>query len=923
MSNTAVNRRRWELLVAAALVLPAAARAETNLVANGSFEKLTGGTPAEWAAAGDQSVSQSLSVAEGKVGRHAAVLSCTRFARRSPSSHAMLAQVGKVALVKGRMYRLSCWARAEGIRSRHVRVAIPDTKTWQNCGLQVGLVVGRKWRRAECYFVASRTVGESSRLQFWFTETGTLWLDDVQIVPVDEMEVRFTDSIEPTDRKNLLPNGSFECGPSGWASLGKPTGWGNLSGLVGQVQEGGARHGRRCLRIELGRGKMPVTCFDYFRAVRVEQAAPLGANVGWLRLKRGRKYTLSAWMRADRPEVPAALLVRQCDAGKWPNDQRSALILSKQWQRHTLTLSARRDYAFVAVGPDLTGGKPQAATVWIDAVQLEPGERATAFEPRRAVEIGLATGRFGNVFFAPETAVLNVTVANDSPRKVSLRLDAVAEDLFDAAKPVGQLRLEVPTGSTRRPWRLDLDETGWYAVTVSWRLNGQVHRRRIRLAIIRRYEPSDSPFGINHAPPTDKLCRLLRHAGIVWARDWSWKWQHVQPRPGAFEPADADAQVDRVLRAGMKSLCLLPPFPSSDWASAAPASVGGKGYPGNRLRMAYAPTDPKLLAKFIERCVRHCKGRVDTWEFLNEPIYTTYSLPSANKGLAGAAYTVRDYVRLLKEATAAMKRADPSCRTIGGIGGGPDLLTDEFIAAGGLECVDCLNIHTYPDRALPEGYIEPLARLVGQMRARGRVLPIWLTEYSYYATDEPPWRPFVPHSGHWAANRLLRDERQCADYSVRFALVMLAGGVEKIFYHSGASGEVNRHPLECCLLRYAGVPRKVYAAQAALASVLGPQPRLAARLKPPSAEGRPVEGLYGYAFQCGRRGVVAAWADAELAGQDWKLRAGSAASLLDIVGRRIAGKEAALSSSPVYVLGEGAAADLARSCRFVRRPAGR
>ena len=54
--------------------------------------------------------------------------------------------------------------------------------------------------------------------------------------------------------------------------------------------------------------------------------------------------------------------------------------------------------------------------------------------------------------------------------------------------------------------------------------------------------------------------------------------------------------------------------------------------------MAYAPKDPALMAKFIERCATRYKNRVRVWEFLNEPVHTTYALPSTKHKLPGAAH---------------------------------------------------------------------------------------------------------------------------------------------------------------------------------------------------------------------------------------------------------------------------------------------
>jgi hypothetical protein len=321
---------------------PASAPGGANVVANGSFEQLSGGVPSDWITAGDPAVVQTLTADAGKVAQHCAKLQCTAFERKNPSSHAMLAQVGKVALTKGQMYRFSCWMRAEGLAGRHVDVAVSDTAQWGNCGLSVGIVVGRQWRRHESYFTASRTVDKASRLQIWFGETGTLWVDDVRIEPVSGIDMVFTQRIEPTPwekSRNLLPNGSFEAGADGWSSLGKRSGWGNLSALVGQVQANVAvaHDGLHCLRIDLGPGKTPVTYFDYFDPVRVEQQSPLAANVGWIKVEKGRKYTLSAWMRADRDGVPGVLMFRMSDPSTWINDHPVKVTLTQPSQFATKT----------------------------------------------------------------------------------------------------------------------------------------------------------------------------------------------------------------------------------------------------------------------------------------------------------------------------------------------------------------------------------------------------------------------------------------------------------------------------------------------------------------------------------------------------------------------------------------------------------
>jgi hypothetical protein len=889
---------------------------ESNLVYNGSFENLEGSQPAGWIAAGSPEVRQILSLDRGRDGGRSGKLVCAEFIRTGSSSHAMLAQLGKVKVKEGTFYRFSAWLRAEGIRGRQVSVALKDTKTWDSVGLEVPLKLTREWKRHEVLFKASRDLGESSRLQFWYAESGTLWIDEVEIVPAEKLKMAFTGAIEPTGSRNLVPNAGFEAGTDGWTSLGEQCGWGNLPSLFGRIVTGQAVDGERCLMIELGPGKTSVTWFDYFAPRRIEQKAPLAANVGWIAVKPGGKYTLSARMRADRTPVPAALLVRQCDPGGWPQDETAQVALDREWRRYTLTFDARRSYVFVAVGPDLRKDAQDTATVFLDSIQLEEGREAGPFVFREPVEIGFETGKFGNVFEPGEKAGFKVTGSNSGPREARIRLSAGIEDYFGRTSPAPVLSLDIPAGKTASLfWPLPLHGLGTSRARIAWESEGRKHASDIRLAVIEPYRETDSPFGVNHAPVTVELCRALLRAGVTWARDWTLKWSEVEPEQGKFDFKAADDQIGRQLNAGFRTLCLLPPFPSANWASSAPADLDITGYPGIRLKMAYAPKDPSLLARFIERTVGRYKDRMRVWEFLNEPVYTDYALPGEGQRRPGAAYTVKDYVGLLRTAGSAMKRADPDCRVIGGMGGWPDQLVDEFIGEGGLEALDILNLHIYPSKAPPESFIEPMAKLNGMMKKRGTVRPIWVTEYSYYGADDLPWTPFNAVSDNdWAGARLLDSEKECAEYSVRFALVMLGAGVEKIFYHSGANAEANAAGLECCLLGAGGVPRKVYAAQSALANLLGSAPRFAGRLTAPEGS----EGLYGYAFQCGGRAVLAAWADD--AGDGWTIAAPDGVEAFDILGNPAGRGPWALSGSPVYLVSTKLTAEsLVNGGKFKRR----
>jgi hypothetical protein len=374
-------------------------------------------------------------------------------------------------------------------------------------------------------------------------------------------------------------------------------------------------------------------------------------------------------------------------------------------------------------------------------------------------------------------------------------------------------------------------------------------------------------------------------AGVSEYRDWSLKWDHIEPRPGDYRWGMADGQIGRVLDAGASVMALLPPFPSAEWSSTAPASLRTSGYPGERLRQAFAPTDAARLADFAGRAVTRYKDRVRVWEFLNEPIYTDYSLPRSH-------YKPSDYVDLLRPVAAAIRRADPKARVMGGAGAGASGVTRDMIDAGLLDVIDVLNLHMYPGARAPEGYIAEMDRLLAEMDRRGKRKPIWITEFSYYGADNLPRKPFLPSSGDWAEERLLSSERECAEYTVRYCAAMLARGCEKVFIHSGSNGAVNMAGYECCLFDQGGAPRKVASALAVMASLLGPKPR---SVPPP----RTPEGVYGAAFEAPGRSVAMVWATV----QGRTARVPKGARCLDLMGRTLVGPSVRLSGAPIYIVG--------------------
>ncbi|MCC6446394.1 MAG: hypothetical protein IT210_23455 [Armatimonadetes bacterium] len=896
------------LLSGVLLTLAGTARAAGgNLVANGDFSRLENGSPVGWEVSGNpENVTQTLQVIETKGSRFAR-LRCSRFRGSGGSNHAMIAQVGQARVEKGKTYEFTCRARMDGIASRSATVALQDMTDWDTCGLYTGLNLGRDWKTFRVIFRASRTVGEKSRLQFWFTETGALDLDDVRLVEIAPGSVAFTDTIPPPGGRNLVPNGSFEAGLAGWSSLGVPAGWGNMAHLHGSLQREG---GNRFLRIPLGPKATPVLYFDYLKPVAQRQTRLLAARRGWIPVKKDAQYTLSCRMRSSKEGARAALAAVAADPSEdvWSyRTLQKEVRLTRSWKRYVFTFRAPVRYLFPAAGPDLESESDVA--VDLDDVQLEAGDRATDYVPNSPVEISIAPSIPGGIFTPEEAPSLVVRAYNHGQSAERVRVRLSASDYFDRtlglpshsirtpARGRAQSRIPLPGG-----WR------GYYRIRAEWAAAGRRESEEIRVAIVPRRSEPDSVLGLNHAFPDNYLIRLAKKGGALWYRDWSLKWEDIEPSPGRWEWQAADTQIDRVLREGVHVMALLPPFPSSEWASEAPLELRGEGYPAIRLRQAWAPKDPSALNAFVEKAVARYRGRIRVWEFLNEPLYTSYALPGNTvAGYPGPRYDAGDYVRLLEGSASAMRRSDRGCLAMGGVGSDPEHLTGEVIEAGILKQVDLFNLHLYPGARSPEGYAAGMDRLLKRMEAGGGRKPIWITEFAYYGIDNLPRKPFIPDPGSWSEERLLESEKACADATVRFFTLMLARGVEKVLLHSGSSGAVNSPNPECPLFDYGGVPRKLLPALAVFTDLIGSRPK-AVMTKSLGKEGRMV------AFETGKRSLLVLWSPSRQGGRA-AIRA-KGTRTFDLMGRAIP-PSFRLSPSPVYAVGPpGQALKMAKGLRF-------
>jgi len=869
---------------------PCASAAEANLVKNGGFEIDADGNgrPDGWHTAGGPEIEQTITLDKGRDGGKSARLTCTKFVPDSGPPHVMICQVREVAVTKGKTYRLSFWAKQEDMDTGTVSFGLRDMADWQGCGLSQMLAFpldASQWQKFTFLFQATRDCSKTSRLQFWHKQTGSFWLDDIELVQV-KGSGRLPGHVLPTDGcRNRIPNSSFECGTHGWGSLTlSALSWGGgLDGLIGEIDSSQAAHGTRSMKIALTPDTLPRYDFDYLDITHAVIRGPLLGTIGWARVQKRKEHVLSVHLKSRRAGLVARLGV--CQFPWRPITQ--TVTVADSWQRHSIVVKPQTDYCFVMVGPDLSASGREEGTLWVDRVQLEEGAKGTDYEPSHGVELGLATEKVGNVFFLGQPVRLTLSVHNSTRETQDVSCDVRVADFADREAERKTLSWAVPARSTHdEDVALVPGRAGFFRVraTMSW--SGGRTEQTMRMAVIPRYEASDSVFGVNHAYGRPHLLRLCRAAGVTWFRDWSLKWKEVESVKGEFDFSRTDREIDRILAEEVNVLGLLP-FPSSNWSSSAPASVKTEGsYQARRARLAYAPRDAEEFKGYVRRTVEHYRDRIRHWQIFNEPLNTGYSLPRKH------GYESRDYAHWIEHGWAAAKEADPRCRVLIGFAGLSPLVVKEFegiFEAGAFSSADILTVHTYPRVSPPEHVERPLQALNELMDRHGERKPIWLTEHGYYCDDDPAVVP--PRTGRHTTP--LPNERIHAEYSVKFNVVLLANGVKKIFYHSGRCSRLNRDNFEGILFEYGGTPRKIYAAVAALAHLLSPRPVFIKRLALD-------EGTRAYLFRQASRLVLVAWRPKP--GQPPRLVLNdSSMTARDLMSNPIASRAVALTPTPVYV----------------------
>jgi hypothetical protein len=162
------------------------------------------------------------------------------------------------------------------------------------------------------------------------------------------------------------------------------------------------------------------------------------------------------------------------------------------------------------------------------------------------------------------------------------------------------------------------------------------------------------------------------------------------------------------------------------------------GHPDHGGSVPRTAEDIAAFGRFAEAAARHFKGRDVRYEIWNEPNLGQFWPPRPS---------AEEYAALLREAVAAMHRADPAAKVVSG---GVSTLDLKFlrraIDPGIARDLSAIGVHPYPKGA-PETIRPELEKLrEWAHRSFGERIEIWDTEWGYSSTSATETAPGKGHS---------------------------------------------------------------------------------------------------------------------------------------------------------------------------------
>lgn len=439
-------------------------------------------------------------------------------------------------------------------------------------------------------------------------------------------------------------------------------------------------------------------------------------------------------------------------------------------------------------------------TLWIDCLQVEQGNQATAYAPARDLEVSLA--------LCPSDASAARVVFEDEPLRVAYTvvgpcsgalLKAQLVTLYGDREALPAIRLGgngfsagTLTLAPSRPHPLGVYRLeAWAEDVAGARLSAEneVVFQRLRRP---RYWDKDAPtsfFG-THTLSTRRHLTMAKAVGCNWVRlhDAGTAyigWAYLEPEKGTWQFRDADLQ--RYRDHHLKILGLLSTCPG--WAS----NLGRpcRGYFDRYLE----PVNLDDWAHAVRTIVARYRGVIDGYEIWNEPWGSTFWSwrfdekhgTSWNAHYVPSETPSADYARLQKVAYAAAHEVYPQVTIVGFNTYGSETgttWTRDLLESGGLDSCDAVSYHHYegaltgfPGDPVEKAYQAAVGPILDKLGAMPK--PVWMSEGAPLSGDVSNgfYRYTLPYTND-------NDNWHIADRLIRYLVSRRATGEQRAFLYT-------------------------------------------------------------------------------------------------------------------------------------------
>jgi len=262
--------------------------------------------------------------------------------------------------------------------------------------------------------------------------------------------------------RNLLPNASFEL-PLGqekhdWVKYnpgeGAPDNWTDLFNPLTLKLAATGQAPEKAPVIEEVAGAPDG---GHAVAIPIPEGGPGHLTSPVVPMKGGQAYTLSVYARSDVSAAQLCLCVwtHAMDWRETPDAQGEPIPVGRNWQRYELTFNTA--FYFHRGVVDLVATAGSEGKLWVDAVQLEEGPRATPFRTRYPMEAHLTASKpFSSMLHLhgePLEIDLNTYALRQQGRPGDLTLSIETPE----GKVVFTETVPCPTAAGRGKTRLSLD----------------------------------------------------------------------------------------------------------------------------------------------------------------------------------------------------------------------------------------------------------------------------------------------------------------------------------------------------------------------------------------------------------------------------------------------------------------------------------